>query len=204
VLHVRVNVITADPPFLDEFVTFIDREVRPAVDSQPGCQGLSLLAGQETGVAVLESFWASHDALRASEQAAMALRGELARRAPGAVTEDQYQVPVFEPEAPLRGKEAARLTRIEVTRSAVDEVIEVFGDTAVPWLAEASGFRGALLFADRALGHLISQTLWQDAQARAASPSTAELIRADVLESAHCVIRAVEDYTLAFSSVRRD
>jgi hypothetical protein len=113
-------------------------------------------------------------------------------------------VPVFEPQAPLRGGEAARLTRIEVTRPAMNDVIEVFGDTAVPWLAEAPGFRGALLFADRASGHLISQTLWRDAQARAASPSTAEVIQADVLESAHCVIRAVEDYTLVFSSVTRD
>ena len=104
----------------------------------------------------------------------------------------------------LRGGEAARLTRIKVTPSAVDDVIETFGDTAVPLLAESSGFYGALLFADRDSGHLISETVWRDAQARAASPSTAEVIRAEVLESAHCVIRAVEDYTLVFSSVPRD
>jgi heme-degrading monooxygenase HmoA len=202
VLHVRVNVITADPVVLGECVTYIDSEVRPAADSQPGCLGLSLLASTETDVAVLQSLWVSHDALRASELAAMALRGELARRSRGPVTEDQYQVPVFEREAPLPGGEAVRLTRIEVTRPAVDEVIEVFGDTAVPWLAETQGFCGALLFADRALGHLISQTLWRDAQARAASLSTAEVIWADVLESARCVIGAVEDYTLVFSSAR--
>jgi heme-degrading monooxygenase HmoA len=203
VLHVRLNVITTDHLAADQWIQYIESEVRPAVESQPGSLGLSLLASSEPGAAVLESFWASHDALRASEQAAAALRDELARRAGGQMPVEEYRVAVFEREAQPSGGEAARLTRIEVTRSAVDDVIETFGDTAVPWLAEASGFCGALLFADRASGHLISETLWRDAQARAASPSTAEVIRAEVLESAHCVIRAVEDYALVFSSVRR-
>ncbi len=103
----------------------------------------------------------------------------------------------------MRGTEAARLTRIEVKPSAVTDVIETFGDSAVPWLAECPGFRGALLFADPVSGHLISQTLWQDARARAASPSTAAVLQADLLEAAHCVITAVDDYTLVVSSARK-
>ena len=196
--------ITTDHLTAGEWVQYIESEVRPAVESEPGSLGLSLLARSEPGVAVLESFWASHDALRASEQAATALRGELARRTGGQVPVEEYRVGVFQREVALRGGEAARLTRIKVTPSAVDDVIETFGDTAVPLLAESSGFYGALLFADRDSGHLISETVWRDAQARAASPSTAEVIRAEVLESARCVIRAVEDYTLVFSSVPRD
>jgi len=194
--------ITTDHLTAGEWVQYIESEVRPAVESQPGSLGLFLLASSEPGVAVLESFWASHDALRASEQAATALRGELARRTGGQVPVEEYRVGVFQREVALRGGEAARLTRI--TPSAVDDVIETFGDTAVPLLAESSGFYGALLFADRDSGELISETVWRDAQARAASPSTAEVIRAELLESAHCVIRGVEDYALVFSSVPRD
>ena len=203
-LHVRLNMITTDHLTAGEWVQYIESEVRPAVESQPGSLGLFLLASSEPGVAVLESFWASHDALRASEQAATALRGELARRTGGQVPVEEYRVGVFQREVALRGGEAARLTRIKVTPSAVDDVIETFGDTAVPLLAESSGFYGALLFADRDSGELISETVWRDAQARAASPSTAEVIRAELLESAHCVIRGVEDYALVFSSVPRD
>ena len=203
-LRVRLNVVTTDQLMPGEWVKYIESEVRPAVEGQPGSLGLSLLVSSEPGIAVLESFWASYDALRASEQAATALRSELAQRAREPVSVEEYQVAVFELEVPLHGRDAARLTRIEVTRSAVEDVIETFGDTAVPWLAESSGFCGAMLFADRGSGHLISQTLWRDARTRATSPSTAEVIRADVLESAHCVIRAVEDYALVFSSARRD
>ena len=67
------------------------------------------------------------------------------------MTVEEYRVAVFEREAPLRGGEGVRLTRIEVKPSAVDDVIEAFGDSAVPLLAEHPGFRSALLFADPAL-----------------------------------------------------
>lgn len=68
------------------------------------------------------------------------------------MTAEQYQILVFEQAASPRGGEGARLTRIEVKPSAAEDVIEAFGDSAVPWLAETPGFRSALLFADPASG----------------------------------------------------
>jgi quinol monooxygenase YgiN len=203
VLHARLDLITADPVALGGCLTYIESEVRPAAESQPGSLGASLLASPQSGAAVLESFWASQHALAASEQAAALVRGELARRAGGSVTCERYQVPVFEREALLHGGEEVRLTRIEVKPSAVADVIEVFGDSAVPWLAETDGFCSALLFADPGSGHLISESAWRDRQARAASPSVAAVIRADLLEAADCLIRAVEDYSLVFSTARK-
>jgi hypothetical protein len=130
-------------------------------------------------------------------------RGELGRRARGPVTCERYQIPVFEREALLHGGEEVRLTRIEVKPSAVMDVIEVFGNSAVPRLAETDGFCSALLFANPGSGRLISESAWQDRQARAASPSVAAVIRADLLEAADCRIGAVDDYRLVFSSVRK-
>jgi quinol monooxygenase YgiN len=203
VLHLRLNLIAASPPVLDDCVKYIEGELRPAVESQPGSLGLSLLISPGLGVAVLESFWASAHALRASEQAAASLRAELTRRTRASVTDEQYRILVFEREAPLGGGEAVRLTRMQAKPSAVEDVTEAFGDSAVPWLAESPGFRQALLFADPDSGHMISQSVWRDPRARAASPSTAEVIQADVLSASDCVIRAVEDYSLVFSSARK-
>ncbi len=202
-LHLRLNLIAAGPPGLDECVKYIEGELRPALESQPGSLGLSLLISPSLGVAVFESFWASAQALHASMQAPGSLHAELERRAQASVTDEQYRILVFEREGPLRGGEAVRLTRMQAKPSAVEEVIQTFGDSAVPWLAESPGFRAALFFADPDSGHLISQTMWQGPQARAASPSTAAVIQADVLNRADCEIRAVEDYSLVFSSARK-
>ena len=201
-LHARLDLITADPPAFGGCITYIESEVRPATESRRGSLGLSLLASPGSGAMVLESFWASRDALEASEQATALQGGELAQRAGGPVTSEQYQLPVFEREALLHGGEEIRLTWIEVRPPAVTDVIEEFGDSAVPSLAETPGFRGALLFADRGSGRLVSESAWRDARARAASPSVAALIPSDLLETANCLIRAVDDYRLVFSSAR--
>lgn len=199
-LHAEIDLLTPDPPAPLPFLTYIDREVRPVVEKQHGSLGLTLLAS--AGGVVLESFWASRDALRAGEPAAAKLRGEMELRAQVPVTDEQFQVSVFEHEGPVLPHQAARLTQLQVTRSALSDVAEVFGDTAVPLLAETPGFRGALLLTDPASGQAISQTVWADQHARDASPSTAALIQGDLLDSAHCVISGVEDYAVVFSSAR--
>jgi heme-degrading monooxygenase HmoA len=203
VLHARLNLITTDPALLRESISYVEDEVRPVVESQPGNLGLSLLAGPELGIAILESFWASDYALVHSEPAVAPARSEMVRRVKGTVTVERYQIPVFEREAPLRGGEGVRLTRMEVEPSGIDDAIEVFGDTAVPLLAETAGFHSALLFADPASGHLISETVWRDRQALAASGSAAAVVRAEAIAATNCVIRAVEEYIQVFSSARK-
>jgi hypothetical protein len=203
VLHARLYLITADPLALGGCITYIESEVSPAIENRPGSLGLSLLASPASGAVALESFWASHDALEASEQGVALVRGELAWLTGGSVLCERYQVPVFEREALLHGGEEIRLTRIKVKPSAVTDVVEVFGDSAVPRLAETAGFRSALLFADPGSGEVISESAWRDPQTRAASPSVAAVIQSDLLEPSDCLIRTVDDYRLVFSSARK-
>jgi quinol monooxygenase YgiN len=203
VLHVRFNLIIADPLLLSESSKYIEGEVRPLVESQPGNLGLSLMASLEDGVAILESFWASKDAMRASEKVVAPARNEVIRRAKGTISVERYQVPVFEREARLRGGEGVRLTRMDAEPSAVEDVIEVFGDTAVPLLAETAGFHSALLLTDPPSGHLISETVWHDPQTLAASRDAAAVARVETVSATNCMIRAVEEYIQVFSSARK-
>jgi hypothetical protein len=154
-------------------------------------------------VAILESFWVSGDALRASEHVVAPNRAAAVRRATATVTVEHYRVPVFEREAPLRSGECVRLTRMDVLPSAVEDAVEVFGDTVVPRLADTDGFCSALLFVDRNSGHSVTETLWRDPEALAASRSAAAAVRVDTVAATNGVIRAVEEYRLVFSSARR-
>jgi hypothetical protein len=202
-MHVRFSLITADPRVLAGCLGFLEGEARPVLESQHGSLGLSLLAGEEPGVAIVESFWATHEAFWLSEETDDLVRGELARRVGRPVTAEDFQVPVFEREAPLRRGEAVRLTWVEVKPTGVPDVIDVYGDTAVPQLADVPGFCGALLFAAPACGRLISQSVWREPAARTASPSVASLLQREVLAEEGCEIRGVEDYRLVFSSARK-
>ncbi|MGH3299952.1 MAG: hypothetical protein ACRDP7_50020 [Trebonia sp.] len=202
-MHVRFSLIAAPPRVLAGCLGFLEGEARPVLQSQRGSLGLSLLAGQEPGVAIAESFWATHDAFWLSAETDAMVRDELGRRVGRPVTAEDFQVPVFEREAPLRSGEAVRLTWVEVKPTGVPDVIDVYGDTAVPQLADTPGFCGALLFAAPACGRLISQSVWREPAVRTASPSVASVLQREVLAEEGCEIRGVEDYRLVFSSARK-
>jgi hypothetical protein len=201
-LQARFNLITADPLRLGESVKYIEAEVRPAVESMHGSLGMSLYTNPELGVAILESFWASREALLLSEQMASPYRHDAVRRAMGTVCVERYRVPVFEREAPLDTGAALRLTRMDIEPSRVEDAVEAYGASAVPWLAETEGFCAALLLTDRSTGHSISETIWLNHHALAASRSAAAAIRVETVRSTGCVIWAVEEYGLVFSSAR--
>ncbi len=203
-LHVRFNVVSgADPAALGDCVGYLEQGAIGAIEAEPGSLGVSLLTEPGRGGAVLESYWSALDGLRNSEQAAEELRSELIRRAGGAVAVKEYGVHVFEQEGPLLGGEVARLTRISVKPDAVDDAIEVFGDTAVPEFVEAQGFCGAMLFADLTSGQLVSQTIWLNTAARAASPSAGHVVLVDMFGSAETKVSQPEDYSLEYTSARR-
>jgi hypothetical protein len=214
VLHTRLTRLAVDTAKLDACTSYIEHEIGPALEQRPGHLGIFVLEDRERGVAIFGSIWATSGEMSGSENTEAPLRGELARRAGGPVIVEEYQIPVFELverlALPRRGL-AARLTRIQVKPSQVDDAIEVVGDYAVPPLVEAPGFCDALLFADPASGRLITETLWRDARARTAGPSVATIVRTEMPDAQvpdevtgdiSADIRAVEDYGLVFSSVR--
>ena len=69
-------------------------------------------------------------------------------------------------------------------------------------LADTSGFCTALLYADRASGRVISETVWQDPQALAASRSTAAAGEAAAAGALNGVIGAPGEFRRVFSSAR--
>jgi hypothetical protein len=80
-MHVRISLITPAPPVLAGCLAYLEGKVRPVVEGQPGSLGLSLLAGQDPGAAIIESFWATHEheLVWAAGGTEALVRGELAR-----------------------------------------------------------------------------------------------------------------------------
>lgn len=204
-LQARFHLITADPLRLADVLKFVETEVRPDTENRPGSLGMSLYANPEVGAAVLESFWATHEMLLLNEKRGWPDFGDALRHAAGTVSVENYRVPVFEWEwggPPDPGAEL-RLTWIEIEPSKADDAVEAYGDTVVPALSETEGFVGSLLLAGQGTGRLISEAIWRNPQALAEGRSAAAAAWAEMAESTGCVIGAVHEYGLVFSSARK-
>jgi hypothetical protein len=206
VLQARCSLIALDPDEIGELVEFIAADVHPAVEKQAGNLGMCLYTNPELGVAVLESFWATRDALRLAElsgQVDPPRYQEALRRASGAASVERYRVPVFELETPPGLTARLRRTRMHIAPPNVDDFVEVYAATEIPSLPDIEGFRCARLLVDTECGRSIAEVVWRDDRALAASRSIAAAMRVSTAAAAGCVIQGVEEYTLSFDSVRK-
>jgi hypothetical protein len=201
-MHVRFNYSAGDPCRIRDVVKYLEEDARPLVEDMPGSVGFSALVNSVLGVAVVQTFWSSDDARRESEKAVAPIRHEMALRGTATVSIEYPQVASFiQLIRPPTGA-GVQLTRMNTPPSAMDDAIAGYEDLTVPWLGGTSGFCGQLLFVERGLGRSISETVWRDAQALAASRSAAAAIRVEAAAATNSEIRSLEEYCLVFSSIR--
>jgi steroid delta-isomerase-like uncharacterized protein len=118
------------------------------------------------------------------------------------VTVEHYEVPIFVRRSRPAPGAGVRLTRIDGSPASLDAAIEEFRNTTVSALMDMPRICSAQLMADRTSGRCIVVTAWEDKNALAASRSSAARLRADIAAVAHVIVRSVEEYGLAFTSVR--
>jgi hypothetical protein len=198
-MYVRLSLVTADPNKIDDVVKYVTNEARSLVEEKPGNLGMSM-AVNELGVAVVETFWVSSDAMRESERQISATRVEAARRGGGTVAGEHYAVvSVVQVDKPDVGA-GMRFTRADVDLTKVDTAIAAYEDSAVPWLIETTGFCASRLYVDRRTGRTIAESLWIDRPALVKSRAVAATIRTDTVAATGASIRGVEEYDLVFTS----
>jgi heme-degrading monooxygenase HmoA/limonene-1,2-epoxide hydrolase len=201
-MHARINMLSGDPDRLDETIRYLEGTVKPHVEAQHGNRGLACLVNADLGTCVVGSYWDTLDAMTSSEQAVQVSRKEVVERMQGTVTVEHYEVPVFVRKNRPQAGAGVRLTRLDGAPAGIDAVIEEFRNTGVPALMDMPGLCSAHLMTDRTTGRCIVIIAWDDMAAMAASRSTSARLRASAAAVTHLQVRSVEEYKLAFSSVR--
>src|SRR6201982_2165179 len=170
-MHVRMNMLAGDPARMDEATRYLEGTVRPDVEAHPGNRGLACLTNADLGVCVVASYWDTHDAMTASEQAVEVSRKEVTQLVGGTVAVEHYEVPVFVRRSRPQGGAGVRLARFECPPGSMDTLIEEFRNAGVPALMDIPGLGSAQMMADRTTGRCIAITAWENMDALAASRS---------------------------------
>jgi quinol monooxygenase YgiN/limonene-1,2-epoxide hydrolase len=197
-----MNMLAGDSGQLGEATRYLETTVRPSEEAQVGSRGLAFFTNADLGTCIVASYWDSADAMTASEQAVQVSRKELTELIKGTVTVEHYEVPIFVRRSRPAPGAGIGLTRMDGSPACLDAAIEEFRNTAVPALMDIPRICSAQLMTDRASGRCIVVTAWEDKDALAASRSSVARLRADIAAVAHVTIRSVEEYGLAFTSVR--
>src|SRR3954452_25204741 len=73
-MYARSTTVHADPQRIDEGIANVRDEVMPAVQSMPGCMGLSMLCDRDSGRCIITTSWDSEESMSASRDAVRAMR----------------------------------------------------------------------------------------------------------------------------------
>jgi heme-degrading monooxygenase HmoA len=96
-VYARISTLEGSPEHIDEGLRQVRENVLPQIQQQEGFEGMVALADRQTGKTLRITFWASEEALKASEEAADRLREDSAEAMSDTIADvERYEVGLFE------------------------------------------------------------------------------------------------------------
>jgi hypothetical protein len=202
-MHARLTMVEGDPARVDDLVAFVESNVRPLVDVQPGSRGMALFVDRSTGKGGVSSFFDSAEDLAASAPAVQGVRDKAVELIAGTATVETFEVPVFNRLVAPGPGAWVRIVRTHTDDSStVDAAVEQFKAMTVPALVAVPGLCSVLLLVDRGTGNAATSTVWTDASALEASREATLGIRSETLARTGLSLTSVEEYELVFTSAQ--
>jgi hypothetical protein len=91
----------------------------------------------------------------------------------------------------------ARVTTYEGSPGQLDEGLRIFREEVIPWLRDASGFRGWIVLVDRDEGRSLGITFWATEEAAADTDASGRSLREEVAATVGATMRSLDVYEVA-------
>ncbi len=91
----------------------------------------------------------------------------------------------------------ARVTTFRGSPERIEEGARIFREQVIPWLRDATGFRGWIVLLDREKGRSMGITFWATEEAAADSAASGGLLRDTVAASVEATMESLDLYEVA-------
>jgi heme-degrading monooxygenase HmoA len=88
----------------------------------------------------------------------------------------------------------ARMTTFRGSPDRIEEGVRLYRDQVIPWLRDATGFRGWVVLMDRENEKAIGLTFWATEQAALDGESSGGVLRDEVAASVGAIMESLELY----------
>ncbi|MGE5690594.1 MAG: antibiotic biosynthesis monooxygenase [Pseudomonadota bacterium] len=88
----------------------------------------------------------------------------------------------------------ARLTTFDAPPENVQRAVDAYREHALPWLRDATGFRGWIVLLDRERGEAVGLTFWTDEETMRDSVASGGALRDEIAEAAETPMRSLRGY----------
>ena len=202
-MYARSTTVQADPQRIDRGIDYIRDEVMPAVQSMPGCMGLSMLCDRDSGRCIVTTSWDTEETMSASREAVRAMREQATDVMGGQFEVQEWEIAVVHRAHAMGDGACARVTypRLRDTGQA-DRFIDGWKSNILPRLEEFDGFASASLMVDRSTGQGVGTVCFDSREAMEQTRETATRMREDFSSRMDVEITDVLEMEVAIHHLR--
>jgi hypothetical protein len=175
----------------------------PMLMGMNGCIGLSCLVDRDSGRCIATSAWQDEDAMRASNEQLREVRNRAAEMMGGGQPQvEEWEIAVLHRDHTSRPGACARVTWVRTQPQRVDETIEFWKSTVLPWMEDYDGFCSASLMVNRQTGLAASAASFDSRDAMDRSSDRAREMRDRAVQERGIEIVEVGEFELALAHLR--
>jgi hypothetical protein len=173
-MYARSTTVHADPQRIDDGIAHVRTEIMPAVQSMPGCMGLSMLCARDSGRCIVTTSWDSEESMSASRDAVMPMRERATEVMGGSFDVQEWEIAVLHRAHQAPEGACCRVTWTRGDPARMEEMVETFRTGLIPRLDDIPGFCSVSDMVDRHTGMSVLTATYDD---RASLERSAEAVR---------------------------
>ena len=201
-MYARSTTVHADPQRIDEGIANVRDEVMPAVQSMPGCMGLSMLVDRTTGRCIVTTSWDSEESMSASREAVRAMREQATDVMSGSFEVQEWEIVVLHRAHRAPEGACCRVTWTRGDPARMDEMTETFRTAIMPRLDDIPGFCSVSIMGDRRTGMSVLTATYDDRPSLDASSGTVQTMREQFLQQMGMELVDMAEFDVAIHHLR--
>jgi heme-degrading monooxygenase HmoA len=201
-MYARSTTMRVRPEALDDLVGYIRDDVMPMVTQLEGCVGLSLMTDRDTGRCIATSAWETEEAMRGSAERVRPSRERAAERFGTTPEIHEWEIAVLHRAHRAGDGSCARVTWTRTDAANLDQVIDAYRDSLMPWWEQTPGFCSNSLMVDRREGRCASAVVFESREAMAHTRDQFTTLREEFVARMSMEIVEVAEFDLALAHLR--
>ena len=162
-MYARSTTLTADPQRMDDGIRMVRDEIMPAVQSMPGCLGLSMLCDRTSGRTIVTTSWDSAETMAATAERVMDMRQRTLETFGGRdMSVDEWEIAAMHRLHTPGDDACARVTWTRGDPAMLERTLDAFRMTMVPEMEDVPGFCSLSLMVDRNMGRGSLTVVYRD------------------------------------------
>jgi quinol monooxygenase YgiN len=201
-MYARSSAVRGNPEKMDEAIAYVHDKVMPAMQQMDGCVGLSMLCDRDSGMSIVTSSWADHEAMTRNTENVRGIREHFAQILGGPAEVREWEIAALHRMHGAPQGACCRVVWMRGVMGQMDSMLDTFRMAMLPRMEELPGFCSVSLMVDRQSGISSSTVTYEGRDAMMRAAEQAQAMREEFSRQLDQQVTDVQEFELVLAHLR--